>query len=114
MYDIYIYDWSYSVTELLKGWGGHPSNVGKKNIYIYIYINKNNFNFGFEIYILGPPLPKFYKLTQEIQQIDNKKKIYNKKNAHIWIIRKIFGQIAKTIITNQLQILAKKKFTKTQ
>ena len=53
-----------------------PQPFEKK--YTSLYINKNNNNnnnnnnFGFEIYILGPPLPKkIYKLTQEIQQIDN-------------------------------------------
>ena len=74
-------------------------------IIIYIYIisnsksvandetnNKENFNFGFDIYIVGPPLQNFYKLTQEIQQIETRKS-YKKKNVHIQIIRKFFGQI---------------------
>ena len=60
--------------ELLKGRGGlwaplSPQLFEKK--YTSLYINKKNFNFGSKIYILAPPPQKIYKLTQEIQQIDN-------------------------------------------
>ena len=37
---------------------------------------------------LAPPSQKIYKMTQEIQQINNKKNLLKKKNAHIQIIRK--------------------------
>ena len=56
-----------------------------------MYIKKKNFNLDFEIYILDLSFQKIYKLNQEIQQIDNKKNF--KKNSHIWIIIKFFGQI---------------------
>ena len=65
---------------MLKGWGRSrvampPSNLWKKIYILVCILTKRILILALKFIYLAPSPQKIYKLTQEIQQIDNKKNL---------------------------------------